>query len=87
MGNKGFNEIIKTLPLVGQLGISLVMPLLLCILLAYWLTRRFGIGGWVYIPALIFGLGASFMTAYKVYLSSVNKSKKGKKPVAFNEHM
>ena len=87
MDNKGLKEIFKTLPLVGQLGISLVMPLLLCFLLSYWLVNRFGIGQWVYIIALVFGLGASFMTAYKVYLSSVNKSKKDKKPVAFNRHM
>lgn len=87
MSNKGLNEIFKKLPLVGQLGISLVMPLLLCFLLAYWLTRRFELGGWIYIPALVLGLGASFMTAYKVYLSSVDKTQKDKKPVAFNKHM
>lgn len=87
MNNKGFREIFKKLPLVGQLGISLVMPLLLCFLLAYWLAKRFEIGGWIYIPALILGLGASFMTAYKVYISSVDKSKEDDKPVAFNRHM
>jgi hypothetical protein len=39
---------------------------------------------------MIMGLGASFMTAYKVYLSVTGRQKKrerGEKEVSFNKHV
>ena len=61
---KGWNEILAQLTMLGQLGLSLATPILMC-------------------------LGASFMTAYKVYLSVTNKEKKprrGKEERSFNGH-
>lgn len=85
---KEFREIGRQLANLGQLGLSLIMPILLCILLCYWLTDRFSIGTWVYIPGFFFGLGASFMTAYKFYQSEHRKSKKEeRKTVSFNRHI
>lgn len=46
---------------------------------------------WIYIVGFFFGIGASFMTAYKFYLSEIQKEKKEnknkKKRVSFNKHM
>ncbi len=78
--------------MVGQLGLSLLVPLLLCLFLCYYLTTRFSIGGWVYIPGFILGLGGSCMTAWKVYLSVLRKdkdktrSRRGADEVSFNRH-
>lgn len=84
---KEWREIGKNFTLVAQLGLSLVMPTLICVGLTWYLCDRFGIGTWLYIPGFILGLGSSAMTAYKFYVSQMNKEKKSeKKGVSFNEH-
>ena len=74
--------------MVGQLGLSLVMPVLMCLAVCYLLTSNLGCGAWIYIPGFILGLGASFMTAYKVYLSEERRNRKDGEhtPTAFNRH-
>ncbi len=62
-----WNDIFKQLSMLSQFGLTLIIPILMCTGFCWWLTTRFGIGGWVFIPGFIFGLGASFMTAYKFY--------------------
>ena len=69
-----------------QLGLTLVIPLLACLYFCYWLCENVGVGGWVYIPGLILGLGAGAMTYYKLYLRYKSK-KKDKKPLGFNDHI
>ena len=85
-----WNEIFAQLTMLAQLGLSLATPLLICLAVCYLLCTRLGFGLWVYIPGMIMGLGASFMTAYKVYLSVNEKKKKrerGEKEVSFNKHI
>lgn len=86
---KQFSELFKNLALLTQLGLSLIMPILLCCLLCFFLTSKFDIGGWVFIPGIFFGLGGSFMTGYKLYLSECKKSKKDseKNKINFNSHI
>ncbi len=85
---KQFSDIFKHLALLSQLGLSLVMPVLICILVCWLLASKLGVGGWVFIPGILFGLGGSVMTAYKLYLSETKKSKKDseKQKVSFNTH-
>ena len=87
--HKEFSEIMKQITWIGQLGLSLIMPLLLCILGCVLLCDRCGVGGWVYIPGFIFGLGAGFMTAYKFYKSETQKasSDEASTPKGFNRHI
>lgn len=59
---KDWVNISQRLIMLGQLGLSLVMPVLICMGACYLLTSRVGLGLWIYFPGLIFGLGASFMT-------------------------
>ena len=75
---RSVSKLIGQFAMVGQLGLSLLMPLLMCIVACYLLNTRLGIGVWVYIPGFILGLGASMTTAYKVYLSVVHKEEKKK---------
>ena len=82
--------IFRQLSMLSQLGLSLVVPTLLCVFVCYWLTIKLGLGGWIYIPGFILGLGSSAMTAYKFYVSVMQKEKKEeekKKPVSFNRHI
>ena len=89
---KDWQYILRNLSLLSQMGISLAAPLLLCLFLCSWLNNRFMIGAWISIPGLIMGLGGSFMTAYKLYLSIMKTQKKTKKKSrenekAFNNHV
>ena len=72
-----------------QLGLTLVIPLLVCLYFCYWLCEHKGVGSWVYIIGLIFGIGAGIMTWYKLYLRAKkhNNKKKDKKPFGFNDHV
>lgn len=68
------------------------MPLLLCLFVCYLLNTKLSVGGWVYIPGFIMGLGGSMTTAYKVYLSVIHREEKKKKEknsneVYFNKHI
>lgn len=86
---KDLRNILRNLSMLAQLGLSLIMPTLICVFVCWLLVSRCGVGLWVYIPGFILGLGSSAMTGYKVYLSVTNKEKKEKeknKKVSFNRH-
>ena len=86
---KDWSRILRNLTMISQLGLSLLMPLLLCMFGCYLLNTRAGLPGWIYIPGMILGLGSSGMTAYKTYLAVMHREKKedgDRKGVSFNEH-
>ena len=71
----------QRLIMLGQLGLSLMMPLLICMGACYLLTFKAGLGLWIYFPGFILGFGASFMTAYKLWVKvSEREKKKGDLP-------
>ena len=89
---KRMSELISQFAMVGQLGLSLLMPLLLCLFGCYLLCVKLSVGTWIYIPGFVLGLGGSMMTAYKVYLSVIRREEKKKKEknpneVYFNRHI
>ncbi len=85
---KKWTEMMKNLTMLSQLGLSFITPTLMCLAICYWLNKSFQIGTWIYLIGFFFGLGSSFMVAYKLYLSIMNKEKKDerKKTINFNEH-
>ncbi len=86
---KHFKEVYQNIFMLSQLGLSFIMPLLLCLALCWFLTDKAGVGGWVYILGFFFGLGGSFTTAYKFYLTTIKYQKKEpkKKKISFNKHL
>ena len=84
---KKWGDIIKNMTLLSQFSLSFITPLLLCLLICWWMSTSLGIGEWIFIPGFFFGLGGSF-TAYKLYLSVTGHQKKEKKKnkVSFNRH-
>ena len=88
---KQWKDIYKNVLMLSQLGLSFITPLLLCLALCWLLTDKAGVGGWVYILGFFFGLGGSFMTAYKFYLSTVRQEEMDKclkkKKFSSNKHL
>ena len=87
---KQWSEILRNVTMLSQLGLSFITPLLLCLALCWFIISKTGVGVWVYIPGFIFGLGSSFMVAYRLYLSVLKKEEKEKKKrtsVSFNQHV
>ena len=83
---RDLSRFMRNLSLIGQFGVSLVTPILMCLAGCYLLISKLGLGSWVYLPGFVLGLGSSFMTTYKVYLSAVKKSGKETHKTAFNRH-
>ena len=85
---KNFSYILKNISMLGQLGLNIIIPIILCGLFCWFLTDKCGVGEWVFIPGLTLGLGAAFMSGYKFYLAETKKNKKDeeKKKVSFNKH-
>lgn len=84
-----WSNIYRNISILTQLGLSLAMPLLLCLFLCQQLSLRFSLGEWVYIPGFFFGLGGSFMTAWKLFRSIMKREgeeKKKRETAAFNQH-
>ena len=86
---RNWADIIKYVTAFTQFGLSFITPLLLCLGVCWWLSVYAGVGGWVFIPGFFFGLGGSFMVAYKLYISVTKRGKKQKKKekISFNRHM
>lgn len=63
-----FREIMNALGRIGGVagfGISVVTPLVVCILFALWLKKRYGFGDWVIAAAVIAGLISAGCGAYR----------------------
>ena len=75
---RNVSKLIGQFAMVGQLGLSLLMPLLMCLFACYLLVTKLALAVWIYIPGFILGLGTAMTTAYKVYLSVVQKEEKKK---------
>ncbi len=58
-----------------QLGFSIAAPILLCLLGAWWLREKLGVGAWVFLPAIILGVGgaASSFLSFAKYFIKKNK--------------
>jgi len=52
--------------LLSQLGVSILIPPLVFFWGAYWLTQHKGVGYWIYLPALILGIGTAFSSAKRL---------------------
>ncbi|MBO5999823.1 MAG: AtpZ/AtpI family protein [Lachnospiraceae bacterium] len=85
---KDLSKVMRQLTLVGQLGLSLATPLLLCLFVCYLLTSKLSAPVWIYIPGFILGIGSSMMTAWKFYTAVVGREKKKKDTtISFNDHV
>lgn len=66
-------DVYKTLTLITQLGISMLVPIFLCAFLGVYLEEKFSIS--VFVPLLILGILAGGRNTYKL---AINASKNNK---------
>lgn len=52
----GWYKALEQLVWVGQLGFSLLFPLVCLLGGCWWLTTHLGVGMWVYVPGMLLGL-------------------------------
>lgn len=69
-------EIIKNFSLISQLGISMVVPILMCLFLGIWLDKTFGTEPLFLIIFIILGVLSSFRNMYVLTMSTIEKDKK-----------
>ena len=72
-------DIGKNLALVTQMGIMILAPAGLCMFAASALIKKYGLGDWVMIIAILLGISAGFLNIYKIlrnYFGSGSGSKK-----------
>jgi len=68
-------DVIKALSMLTQVGITLITPILLCILFASWLVRKLGIGSWVVILGAVIGAASGFLNLWKQFKAIVKDDK------------
>ena len=84
---QSWSKVIKGIALVGQIGISIITPPVVMALLGSWLSQKYGIGSWLTLVCIIFGLLAAASSGYSWYKKFFSPKADGKdKPVSFREH-
>lgn len=69
---------------ITQFGLSMVSPIILCIVVALWLRNSFGTGDWVMLLAIALGVMSSVVNMI-TFIKTVQKEIGGKKHDEGNE--
>ena len=75
--DKNLYKHIRAAAYITQFGLSMVSPIILCLILALWLKNTFNMGTWVVIVAILFGAGSSCVTMLN-FIKIVKKEMGGK---------
>ncbi|MDO4793665.1 MAG: AtpZ/AtpI family protein [Filifactor alocis] len=70
---KNRNDLMYTISLMMQLGISIIAPVILVIMLTKWLIARYHWSENLLLIAILVGLAAGFLNAYKLLSRFFNK--------------
>lgn len=90
---KELREVYRSFLMLGQLGLSIVTPTILCLLFSWWLASHLDFGMWIYIPGFVLGMGGSASVAYEFYRSLEKQDKRKeeregkKKKISYNRHL
>lgn len=69
-------SVFKALALVTQFGISMLVPVALCVALGIWIDNRFGT--WWTVPLIFVGMAAGGRNIYRMAMTLVRSSDKEK---------
>lgn len=89
---KDWGKVLTNLVYVGQLGLDLIVPSLMCLGAAWLLDSHAGWGIWVYFPALFLGIAAGALNFRKfcerVVMKGFKKKPDPDKPerITFSRH-
>lgn len=70
---------LKNLGMISQLAISFLTPCLLCILACNWLISRFGLGDWVMVVGILFGIAGGVRSVAVIARSFIKDAQKSQK--------
>ncbi|MBQ7859111.1 MAG: AtpZ/AtpI family protein [Faecalibacterium sp.] len=82
----GMYKLLEDIMWLTQLGFSILFPLVFFLWLAHWLVTSHGWPMWVYVPAIVLGLGCAARTFWVFAQRMLKKASKGEKPPRFNRH-
>jgi len=74
------NQIMKSLAMVSQFGISMLVPIALCVALGVWIGNKFDMD-WIVIPLFFVGALAGYTNIFKTAISMTKKDTKKEKDV------
>lgn len=74
--NKKIYHSLKNLGLFTQLGISVIVPCILCILGATWLKNRFDLGDWVVVAGILLGAASGVSSLVRYFKTAIQDAKK-----------
>lgn len=85
---QSFVKALRNLAWMTQMGMSVAVPLVLCILSSAWLKNRFDLGGWIFIPGIFLGLGGAVSGLWSCLNAMQHTAQEddGDFPISFNEH-
>ena len=83
---KKWTELLRLLSLLTQLGLSVIVPLLLCLFGALYLQNRFGLGGWIVAVGVLLGLGGAAASLRSVLRSLPQGKGPDDPPASLNQH-
>ena len=71
-----------------QFGLSVVTPLVLCILVSVWIRNRYNTGGWVILIGILLGIGSAVCGLIDSMrtMKRLAETEDRDAPVSFNEH-
>lgn len=84
---KNLNKILEDLIWLTQLGLTMLLPLVMCLGACWWAVNRWGWPMWLYLPAILVGLAAgaqNFWSFAKMRLQRAEREKNER--VGFNSH-
>lgn len=71
--NKNRAEILKSLAMISQIGLQILVPVACCIIGAGWLQKYYNLGNWIVILGIVMGVGAGFSNLYAVIQKMTKK--------------
>lgn len=89
MDRKWLREALNYISVYGQIGFSIVVPPILLCLLGFWLRKKFELGSWVIIVALVLGLLSAFTSVYRMcigFLAKSTKEDKKNRNISYRKH-
>ena len=82
---KGFYKVLENIVWLTQLGLSMLLPLVAFMAGCWWAVEHWGWPAWVYIPAILLGIGCGASTLFR--FGRMMKSKKSENDrTGFNTH-
>ena len=69
----------KNLGLISQLALSMLVPCFITIALCTWLKNKLGLGNWIVVVGILWGIGSGFVSVYRYMQKAMRDADKQQK--------